>query len=161
MVAYPTSPLLLEINMKWLANPNRDHSHFPHKFWSSYEYLIKYRNKDSCAKAASTTIPVETSGWIPSTSGICRIMSVLELLLVPRLTDYEPLNYEGRLNMNISKRKFGGVFECSDPEDFWAQPAKIRPFTTSTRFCQDLTACKLVAIDLNRPISYIFFPSAG
>ena len=41
--------------------------------------------------------------------------------------------------------------------DFWAQPAKIRPFTTSTGFFQDLTGCKLVAIHLDRPISYIFF----
>ena len=40
--------------------------------------------------------------------------------------------------------------------DFWAQPAKIRPFTTSSGFLQDLTGCKLVAIHLDRPISYIF-----
>jgi hypothetical protein len=39
---------------------------------------------------------------------------------------------------------------------FRAQPAKIRPFTTSTRFFQDLTGCKLVAIHLDKPISYIF-----
>ena len=41
--------------------------------------------------------------------------------------------------------------------DFWAQPAKILPFTTSTGFLQDLTGCKLVAIHLDRPISYNFF----
>ena len=27
------------MSTKWLANPNRGHSHFPHDFWSSYEYL--------------------------------------------------------------------------------------------------------------------------
>jgi hypothetical protein len=41
--------------------------------------------------------------------------------------------------------------------DFGAQPAKIRPFTTITGFFQDLTGCKLVAIHLDRPISYTFF----
>jgi hypothetical protein len=42
--------------------------------------------------------------------------------------------------------------------DFWAQPPKIRPFiTTSTGFWQDFTGCKLVAINLDRPISYVFF----
>ena len=34
--------------------------------------------------------------------------------------------------------------------DFWAQPPKIHPFTTST-------GCKLVAIHLDWPISYVFF----
>jgi hypothetical protein len=41
--------------------------------------------------------------------------------------------------------------------DFWAQPAKIHTFATSTGFFQDLTGCKLVAIHLDRPISYISF----
>jgi hypothetical protein len=41
--------------------------------------------------------------------------------------------------------------------DFSAQPAKIRPFTTSTGFFQNLTGSKLAAINLDRPISYIFF----
>jgi hypothetical protein len=45
--------------------------------------------------------------------------------------------------------------------DFWAQPAKIHPFVTSTGFFQDLTGCKLVAIHLDRPIYNIIFPSAG
>ena len=29
-----------------LANPNRGLSHFPYKFWSSYEYLIRYEHED-------------------------------------------------------------------------------------------------------------------
>ena len=28
------------ISVRWLANPNRARNHFPHDFWSSYEYLI-------------------------------------------------------------------------------------------------------------------------
>ena len=44
--------------------------------------------------------------------------------------------------------------------DFWAQPAKIRPLT-STGFSPDLIGCKLVAINLDRPISYNFFSSAS
>jgi len=47
------------------------------------------------------------------------------------------------------------IFMWERERDFWAQPAKIHPFTTSTGILQDLTACKLVAIHLDRPISYI------
>ena len=41
--------------------------------------------------------------------------------------------------------------------DFWAQPAKIRPFRTSTGFFQDLTGCKLVVINSDQLISSYFF----
>ena len=37
------------ISTKWLANPNRGYSRFPHDFWSSYEYLIYYQSENSCA----------------------------------------------------------------------------------------------------------------
>ena len=36
-------------SMRWLAIPNPGHSHFPHNFWSSYEYLILCQSEDSCA----------------------------------------------------------------------------------------------------------------
>ena len=32
-----------------LLNPNLVHSHFPHNFWSSYEYILNYQSEDSCA----------------------------------------------------------------------------------------------------------------
>jgi hypothetical protein len=35
------------ISMRWLANPNRGHSHFSHEIWSSREYLIHYQSEDS------------------------------------------------------------------------------------------------------------------
>jgi hypothetical protein len=45
--------------------------------------------------------------------------------------------------------------------DFWARPAKIRPFTTSTGFFfQDFTGCKLIAIHLDPPISFHIFWSS-
>ena len=41
---FQTSPLFLEYEtrdwMRWLANPNRGCGHFPHNFWSSYEYYV-------------------------------------------------------------------------------------------------------------------------
>jgi hypothetical protein len=45
--------------------------------------------------------------------------------------------------------------------DFWAQLAKIHPFTNFYRFFHDLTGCKLVVINLDQPISYICFSSVG
>jgi hypothetical protein len=44
--------------------------------------------------------------------------------------------------------------------DFWPRPAKIRPFTTSTVlpvFFRIWLVADFVAINLDRPISYIFF----
>jgi hypothetical protein len=44
-----TSP---RIGLTWLIsgleNPKRGNSHSPHKFWSSYEYLIHYQIEHSC-----------------------------------------------------------------------------------------------------------------
>jgi hypothetical protein len=37
------------ISTKWLAIPNRGHSHFPQNFGTSYEYLNHHQNGDSCA----------------------------------------------------------------------------------------------------------------
>ena len=37
-----------EYNSRMLANPNRDHSHFPQYFLSSYEYLVHHQSEDSC-----------------------------------------------------------------------------------------------------------------
>jgi hypothetical protein len=34
---------------RWLANPNRGHSRFPHDFRSLYEYLSHYQSEDSHA----------------------------------------------------------------------------------------------------------------
>ena len=31
---------------RWLANPNKGCSHFPHNFQSSYEYLIHCQSED-------------------------------------------------------------------------------------------------------------------
>ena len=36
------------IPMKWLANPNRGCSHFPHDIRSLYEYLTLYQSEGSC-----------------------------------------------------------------------------------------------------------------
>ena len=41
--------------------------------------------------------------------------------------------------------------------DFGAQPAKIRPLHNFYRFSQDLTGCKLVAMNLDQPISFFWF----
>ena len=106
MVSYPTNPLLSKINMEWLADPDRDHSHFPHKFWRSYEHLIQYQSENSCTKVASTSIPVETSSWIPLTSGICRNRKSFEI----GPTDYEPLNLKVGW---LWTWKRWGVFECN------------------------------------------------
>ena len=35
------------ISMRWLANPNRGHSHFSHEIWSSCEYFIQAQSEDS------------------------------------------------------------------------------------------------------------------
>ena len=35
--------------MRWLANPNWGCSHFPPRFWSSYQYHIRYQSDLSCA----------------------------------------------------------------------------------------------------------------
>ena len=40
--------------------------------------------------------------------------------------------------------------------DYWAQPANIPPLHNFYEFFQDLTGCKLVAINLDRPVSYIY-----
>ena len=37
------------LNTEWLASANRGHGHFPHYFWSSYEYFIHYQSEDSRA----------------------------------------------------------------------------------------------------------------
>ena len=34
------------IMVRWLADPNCDHNHFSHNFWTSYEYLIYCQSKD-------------------------------------------------------------------------------------------------------------------
>ena len=36
-------------SMRWLPNLNEGCSHFFHKFWSSYEYLIHYQSE--CSRA--------------------------------------------------------------------------------------------------------------
>ena len=37
------------ISMRWLADPNQGHSHFPHDFQSSYDNLIHYQSEESCS----------------------------------------------------------------------------------------------------------------
>jgi hypothetical protein len=35
------------ISVRWLANPNCAHSHFPHNFRKSHEYPIQCQSEDS------------------------------------------------------------------------------------------------------------------
>ena len=55
------SPLLLGyeqvVSTRWLADPNQGHIHFPHKFYSSYEYLIPNQSDNSHAHELDTKIP--------------------------------------------------------------------------------------------------------
>ena len=45
------------ISARWLANPNRDRSHFPYNFWRSSEYLIRYQSEDTLAHKMVKYIP--------------------------------------------------------------------------------------------------------
>ena len=45
------------IGLKWLANPNLDHSHFPHHFWSAFEYLVHQQSEYSHAHYMVKKIP--------------------------------------------------------------------------------------------------------
>jgi hypothetical protein len=45
------------LSTEWLASANRGHGHFPHYFWSSYEYLVYYQSEDSRAHLNSCTSP--------------------------------------------------------------------------------------------------------
>ena len=40
----------MKISARRLANPNSARSHFPHDFWSSYEYLIHYQSEHSLSR---------------------------------------------------------------------------------------------------------------
>ena len=47
------------ISVRWLANPNQGCRHFPHYFWSSYEYLVHSQCEDlKLIKWSCTSPPI-------------------------------------------------------------------------------------------------------
>ena len=44
----PTSSLLVDMKRDGWQIQIKGHSHFPHKFWSSYEYFIRTQSEDYC-----------------------------------------------------------------------------------------------------------------
>ena len=54
------------ISATWLANPNRDRSHLPHNFRSSYKYLIYHRSEDSLPHSVVIQVPqsIEPRFWV-------------------------------------------------------------------------------------------------
>ena len=45
------------LHARRLENPNQGHSHFPHHFQSSYEYLLHYQSEDFDAHQMVIKIP--------------------------------------------------------------------------------------------------------
>ena len=70
------------------------------------------------------------------------------------------LGTKGQCTKVGTRSRQGGVASTRVSETFELN-LQNPPLHNFYRFFQDLIGCKLVAINLDQPISYILFPSAG
>ena len=72
---------------RWLANPNKGRSQFPHNFQSSYELLICCQSEDYCAHQSDIQVP--------------QVMLTGELGMVVICRACGPISYEHMLFWNM------------------------------------------------------------
>ena len=118
---------------QWMVESTSKHAQWPLGVCESIRELKTMKEKNNRSPREGDKYHAHTCWWWATVNRVC------------------PFIATSRVGVYALSRQGSG--------DFWAQPSKIRPFTTSTGFSRIWPGCKLVAINLDR--SPIFFSSAG